>query len=62
MIRKNIFKILFSVLLLLLFVNCISPQNPILQTLYTTDLSPVVFKDTPFIYTGNEEEGAPAKG
>ncbi len=32
--------------------------NPIVQTLYTTDPAPMVYRDTVYVYTGHDEEGA----
>ncbi|MGN6366915.1 MAG: glycoside hydrolase family 43 protein [Phycisphaerae bacterium] len=32
--------------------------NPIVQTLYTTDPAPMVWRDTVYVYTGHDEEGA----
>ena len=36
-------------------------QNPIIQTMYTADPAPVIFRDTLFLYTGRDEDEAPAK-
>lgn len=36
-------------------------QNPIIQTLYTADPAPVVWRDTLFLYTGHDEDNAPAR-
>jgi arabinoxylan arabinofuranohydrolase len=33
-------------------------QNPIVQTIYTADPAPLVYKDTLFLYTGHDEDGA----
>ncbi|WP_211481694.1 glycoside hydrolase family 43 protein [Arachidicoccus rhizosphaerae] len=33
-------------------------QNPIVQTCYTTDPAPMVYKDTVFVYTGHDENSA----
>ena len=32
--------------------------NPIVQTLYTTDPAPMVYRDRVYVYTGHDEEGA----
>lgn len=44
-----------------LLVIAISPfmskaQNPIIQTIYTADPAPMVYKDTVFLYTGHDED------
>jgi len=31
-------------------------QNPIIQTIYTADPAPIVYKDTLFLYTGHDED------
>lgn len=36
-------------------------QNPIIQTLFTADPAPIVLNDTLFLYTGHDEDEAPAK-
>jgi len=33
-------------------------QNPIIQTIYTADPAPMVYKDTLFLYTGHDEDGS----
>jgi len=33
-------------------------QNPIIQTIYTADPAPMVYKDTLFLYTGHDEDNA----
>jgi hypothetical protein len=33
-------------------------QNPIIQTCYTADPAPMVYKDTLFLYTGHDEDGS----
>lgn len=33
-----------------------SAQNPIVQTIYTADPAPLVYKDTVFLYTGHDED------
>jgi len=47
--------------ILLALVATISPligvaQNPIIQTVYTADPAPMVYKDTVFLYTGHDED------
>lgn len=53
---KSLFKIPLFILLLATFV-C-SAQNPIIQTKYTADPAPMVYKDTVFLYTGHDENDA----
>ena len=31
-------------------------QNPIIQTIYTADPAPMVYKDTVYLYTGHDED------
>lgn len=33
-------------------------DNPIIQTIYTADPAPIVYKDTVFLYTGHDEDGS----
>jgi arabinoxylan arabinofuranohydrolase len=47
------------VLALLAFVSIfetLKAQNPIIQTIYTADPAPMVYKDTVFLYTGHDED------
>lgn len=37
-------------------------QNPIVQTMYTADPAPMVYKDTLFLYVGRDEADAPKNG
>ena len=53
---KSLLKIPLFILLLSTFV-C-SAQNPIIQTKYTADPAPMVYKDTVFLYTGHDENDA----
>jgi arabinoxylan arabinofuranohydrolase len=48
----------FICLLLLLKAFCCSAQNPIIQTKFTADPAPMVYKDTVFLYTGHDENDA----
>ena len=34
----------------------VSAQNPVIQTIYTADPAPMVYKDTVFLYTGHDED------
>ncbi|SET05140.1 family 43 glycosylhydrolase [[Clostridium] polysaccharolyticum] len=36
----------------------VQAQNPIVQTLYTADPAPMVYKDTLYLYTSHDEDGA----
>lgn len=33
-------------------------DNPIVQTIYSTDPAPMVYGDTVYVYTGHDEDGA----
>ncbi len=50
-------KILLASICCLLMLNAVA-QNPIIQTLYTADPAPIVFKDTLFLYVGHDEDNA----
>ncbi|MGE5521205.1 MAG: glycoside hydrolase family 43 protein [Candidatus Dadabacteria bacterium] len=41
---------------LVLAVKFILAQNPIIQTIYTADPAPMVYKDTVWLYTGHDED------
>jgi arabinoxylan arabinofuranohydrolase len=46
-------------LLLLTVAGLVShAQNPIIQTNYTADPAPLVYRDTVFLYTGHDEDDA----
>ncbi len=49
------------ILLQLLVAYTVTAQNPIIQTMYTADPAPMVYKDTLYLFVGHDEEGAPAK-
>jgi len=52
-------RILFASLLVAsLMPNVCNAQNPIIQTCYTADPAPMVYKDTLFLYTGHDEDGS----
>lgn len=38
----------------------LSAQNPIIQTRYTADPAPIVYKDTVFLYVGHDEDTSPS--
>ncbi|WP_225974617.1 glycoside hydrolase family protein [Arachidicoccus ginsenosidivorans] len=42
--------------LIVLCVGSALGQNPIIQTCYTADPAPFVYKDTVFLYTGHDED------
>jgi hypothetical protein len=42
----------------LLSMQAAHAQNPIVQTIYTADPAPMVYKDTLFLYTGHDENGS----
>jgi hypothetical protein len=44
--------------IVLLLLNRASAQNPIIQTIYTADPAPMVYRDTMFLYTGHDEDGS----
>ncbi|WP_233268777.1 family 43 glycosylhydrolase [Mucilaginibacter lacusdianchii] len=48
--------ITLNFLLLLTLPLLIKAQNPIIQTIYTADPAPMVFKDTLFLYAGHDED------
>jgi hypothetical protein len=47
---------------LFLVTAALHAQNPIIQTIYTADPAPMVYKDTVYLYTGHDEDDAPDKG
>jgi arabinoxylan arabinofuranohydrolase len=49
-------KIKFLPFLSLLMISVCNAQNPIIQTCYTADPAPMVYKDTVFLYTGHDED------
>lgn len=52
-------KRLFSILAIGLWTAQMQAQNPIVQTHYTADPAPMVYKDTLFLYVGCDEKDAP---
>lgn len=52
---KNI-ACLSTVICLLSIPILLAAQNPIIQTVYTADPAPIVYKDTVFLYTGHDED------
>lgn len=53
----NIYRLYLS-FAILLFSNVCSAQNPIIQTKFTADPAPLVYKDTVFLYTSHDEDDA----
>lgn len=54
MLKRLYFPILFS----LFFTVICYAENPLIQTNYTPDPAPMVYKDTVFLYTGHDEDNA----
>lgn len=55
MINKiGVFTFLFGAVFSFPFIG--KAQNPIIQTIYTADPAPMVYKDTVFLYTGHDED------
>jgi len=48
----------FAIVAIMMLMNPFagSAQNPIIQTIYTADPAPLVYKDTVFLYTGHDED------
>ncbi|MDT3401987.1 family 43 glycosylhydrolase [Mucilaginibacter terrae] len=55
---KNLYKVLFLIIGLCSTADSLFAQNPIIQTIYTADPAPLVYKDTLFLYTGHDEDKA----
>jgi len=54
---KKLNKLIYlTTLTLFLGVGKVVAQNPIVQTIYTADPAPMVYKDTLFLYTGHDED------
>ncbi len=45
-----------ALLALIMISGALKAQNPIIQTIYTADPAPMVYKDTVFLYTGHDED------
>lgn len=48
----------FSLAFSLLFPAVCHAENPVVQTLYTTDPAPMVYNGTCYLYTGHDEDGS----
>ncbi len=60
-IRKQAgFEKVLAVVLLVITELAIA-QNPVVQTMFTADPAPLVYKDTLFLFAGRDEEDAPLK-
>jgi len=59
---KKIKLFLFLPLISILMVSLCNAQNPIVQTCFTADPAPMVYKDTVYLYTGHDEDDAPDVG
>lgn len=58
-LMKQLFcRITLAGLALTAAANAAHAQNPIIQTIYTADPAPLVYKDTLFLYTGHDEDKA----
>jgi arabinoxylan arabinofuranohydrolase len=49
-------KLLIALALVVLMASSLKAQNPIVQTIYTADPAPMVYKDTLFLYAGHDED------
>lgn len=52
----NKFLRLVLIILTTCFHQLVHAQNPVVQTIYTADPAPMVYKDTVFLYTGHDED------
>ncbi len=50
-------KLLISAVLSAVSFNC-HALNPVVQTIYTADPAPMLYKDTVYLYTGHDEDGS----
>jgi arabinoxylan arabinofuranohydrolase len=51
-----IYKLAIAVLIISGSKEAVYAQNPVVQTVYTADPAPLVYKDTVFLYTGHDED------
>ncbi len=51
---------LIALLLGIIYPVMLNAQKPVVQTSFTADPAPMVYKDTVFLYTGHDEDYAPA--
>jgi arabinoxylan arabinofuranohydrolase len=52
------FQVLLVILTLLNEVNLVKADNPIVQTIYTTDPAPVEYNGRLYVFTGHDEDGS----
>lgn len=52
--KISILALVFATIINLPFA--INAQNPVIQTIYTADPAPMVYKDTVYLYTGHDED------
>ncbi|WP_069658509.1 family 43 glycosylhydrolase [Arcticibacter eurypsychrophilus] len=57
-IRVRIQAVMLLFLTTIIGAGKVNAQNPIIQTIYTTDPAALVYKDTLFLYTGHDEENS----
>jgi arabinoxylan arabinofuranohydrolase len=57
--KKHFVSACFLVWVFLFSLATLKAQNPIIQTMYTADPAPLVYKDTVFLYVGRDEAKAP---
>jgi arabinoxylan arabinofuranohydrolase len=60
---KNMLRYIFSALPAVLYLNLnlaspVQADNPVVQTLYTTDPAPLVYNNTIYLFTGHDEDGS----
>jgi arabinoxylan arabinofuranohydrolase len=60
MLNKKNFRILQMIFALTTVSFAGNAQNPIIQTKFTGDPAPIVYKDTLFLYVGHDEDSAPS--
>jgi arabinoxylan arabinofuranohydrolase len=58
----NIFKIVFYLLMVSLFIHPCFADNPIIQTCFTADPAPLVYENTVYVYVGHDSASAPNDG
>ena len=56
--RRTLYIMVRTAWVLLLLPYTSKAQNPIVQTIYTADPAPMVYKDTMFLYTGHDEDAS----
>ena len=51
-------KLALSLVAIMFGMKAVQAQNPIIQTIYTADPAPMVYKDTVYLYTGHDEDSS----